>query len=289
MIQSKSEKIYLLIIYILLGIIAFVTVYPFIYVLSASLSSGDAVATGKVLLLPTEVTFEAYRRVLFEPGLWSGYANTIYYTIVGTIVNLALTTCGAYALSKKRLMGGKFISFMVALTLWFKPGMIPMYLNFRSLHLLDTRTAIIWGFGITAFNVILLRTFFQSVPSSLEEAAKIDGATEWHILKNVYLPLSKPALATIGLFYGVNRWNGYFWSMILLRDKSKLPLQVLLKSWIVEMNIAEDLAGTDVAVSFSQQTFIYATIIVSIIPIIIVYPYIQKFFVKGVMIGSVKG
>lgn len=287
--KTTGEKIFSIFNYIILTIFGLITVYPFVYVLSASLSSGEAVITGKVLLLPKELTFEAYKKVLEEDGLWIAYANTFYYTIFGTLVNLAFTIFGAYPLSKKRLMGRSFFSLFIVFTMWFNAGTIPFYLNLRSLGLYNTRFAILIAFAVQTFNVILMRTYFESIPDSLEEAAKVDGASDWHILWRIYLPLSKAALATIGLFYAVNRWNGYFWAMVLLRDADKIPLQVLLKKLVVEMTINEEGMDTFTYSQFSKETFMYATIVVAIIPVVLAYPYIQKYFVKGIMIGSVKG
>ncbi|WP_339317789.1 carbohydrate ABC transporter permease [Paenibacillus sp. FSL R10-2734] len=284
--KTRGEKLFYIFNCVFLGIIALLALYPFVYVLSASLSSPEAVVTGKVLLLPHDINFDSYAKVLSEKGIWIAYLNTFYYTIFGVIVNLILTVCGAYALSKKRVMGRTAISFFIALTMWFQPGMIPTYLNFRDLNMLDNRFTIVIGFAITTFYVFLMRTFFQSIPEELEEAAKVDGANDLTILWKVYLPLSKASLVTIGLFYAVHRWNGYFWTMILLSDESKVPLQVLLKKLIVEMNVNDEMGNMAV---YSKETIIYATIIVSIIPIVAAYPFIQKYFVKGTMIGSVKG
>lgn len=286
---STGEKIFHKINYIFLAIIGLLTIYPFIYVLVNSLSSVTTVKMGKVFFYPIDFTLEAFRYVLSQEGIWIAYGNTIFYTIVGTTVNLLLTILGAYPLSKKRLKGRTFISFFIVFTMWFNAGMIPFYLNLRSLNLLNTRMAIIIAFGITTFNVILLRTFFQSIPDSLEESAKIDGASDWQVLWKIYLPLSKAGLATVGLFYAVSRWNGYFWAMIILRDENKIPLQVLLKKLIVELSVDENLLAAADMSTYSQETVIYATIIISIIPIVCVYPYLQKYFVKGIMLGSVKG
>ncbi len=270
----------------MLAVIALATLYPFVYVFSASISSADAVIRGKVLLFPKDITFESYTKVLSEKGIWIAYANTIFYTVAGVAANLFFTICGAYALSKKRLMGRTTISFFIALTMWFQAGMIPTYLNLRDMGMLDNRFTIIIAFAVTTFYVFLMRTFFQSIPEELEEASKVDGASDLQVLRLVYLPLSKAALATIGLFYAVLRWNGYFWAMIILKDENKVPLQVLLKKLIVEMNIMDEMGDMSV---FSKETIIYATIVVSIIPIIAIYPFIQKYFVKGVMVGSIKG
>lgn len=289
MIKSRGEKIYQIVNHILLGIIALAALYPFVYVLSASISMPYNVTTGKVLLLPKGFSLEAYKEVLGNPEIWMAYANTIFYTVAGTTVCMLFTICGAYALSKKRLRGRKIFTIFVIITMWFDAGMIPFYLNLRNLGLLNSRWGIIIAFACSAFNVILLRTNFESIPDELEEAAAIDGANTLQILK-IYLPLAKPALATVGLFYAIEKWNGYFWSMIVLTDKNKMPLQVLLKKMIVENDIqSEFTAALDFSSKISAETVTYATIIVSIVPILLVYPSIQKYFVKGMMVGAVKG
>jgi putative aldouronate transport system permease protein len=288
---SSGEKVFSIGNYIILGLAAILTIYPFIYVLSASISSPEQVVTGKVLLFPRDITFTAYERVLSGSGIWMAYGNTIFYTVIGTLTSLLLTICGAYPLSKKRLFGVTFINFVIAITMWINmsgpAGMIPFYLNLRDMNLIDSRFGIIIAFAITTFYVFLLRTFFTNVPEALEEAAKVDGANDWTILWRIYLPLSVPALVTVGLFYAVQRWNGYFWAMVLLSDETKMPLQVLLKKMIVELQVSEMMENVGTQV-YSQETIIYATIIVSIIPMMVVYPYIQKYFVKGIMIGSIK-
>lgn len=289
MVESKGEKVFYMFNYLILGLFAAATLYPFIYVLSASMSSGLAVTTGRVWFFPVEINFEAYKSVFKEKGIWLAYGNTIYYTVVGTFVNLVLTVCGAYALSKRRLMGRKFINIMLAFTLLFSAGMIPTYLNLQDLGLLNTRLAIIIAGGISTFYVVIMRTFFQALPEELEEAAKIDGAGDITYLMKIVLPLSKPALAAIGLFYAVGRWNSYFWAMVILRDENKLPLQVLLTKLVVQMRPSEAMLAQMELTSQVSETIIYATIVVAIIPIIAVYPFIQKYFVQGVMIGTLKG
>ncbi len=210
-----------------------------------------------------------------------------FYTLVGTTVNLLITICGAYPLSKRELPGRKIVTLMIVVTMWLDAGIIPFFLNLRDLGLLDKRITIIIAFACSTFNVILLRTFFESIPRSLEEAAKIDGANDFSVLRKVYLPLSKPALATVGLFYAVTRWNGYFWSMVILKDNDKIPLQVVLKKMIVEMSVSTE--NMDVGSALGLENLIYATIIVSIVPMMMLYPYIQKYFSKGVMVGAIKG
>lgn len=286
MIRSKSDKIYTAIIGAILILIALITLYPFWYVLVASVSSGKAVAEGTVYFYPQQVTFDAYKELIFKPEVWSGYANSIFITVVGTVISMFLTVCGAYPLSKPYFKGRKVLNFLVVFTMWFQAGMIPMYLNFIDLGMRNTG-GVILGLAVNTFNVILMINFFKGVPKALEEAATIDGATDLQVLTKVFLPLSKPAIATIGLFYGVSRWNGYFWSMILIRDEDRYPLNVWLKSWIVENNMVTE-TGSLITSTYSADTFIYATIIIAVVPIMIIYPFIQKYFVQGVMIGAVK-
>ena len=290
MLETRGEKIFRIVNIAVLTLISIIALYPFVYVFSASISSPNDVITGKVLLFPKNITFESYSHILRDKSIWVAYGNTIYYTTIGTAVSLCLTICGAYPLSKKRLRGRKAFAFLVTLTMWFNAGMIPFYLTLRDLNLLNKRAAIIIAFACSAFNVILLRTGFESIPDEIEEAATVDGANDLQILIKIYLPLSKATIATIGLFYAVGRWNGYFWSMIIFRDESKVPLQVMLKKLIVETSMGSDYAvGLNLVAKYSVETIVYATIVASIIPILMVYPYIQKYFVKGVMVGAVKG
>jgi putative aldouronate transport system permease protein len=289
--KSKGELIFSIVNKLVLGIIALVTLYPFVYVLSASISNGEAVAAGQVLLLPKNINFSAYGKVMEFRGLWVAYGNTIFYAVVGTATCMFFSVTGAYALSKHRLMGRKFFTIMVTLTMWFKAGTVPEFLNFRSLGLYNTRAVPIIGFAIVAFNVIILKTYFESVPESLEESASIDGANDLRILASIYLPLSKAGLATVALFYAISKWNGFFWSMILLRDENKVPLQVLLRKMIIEMNATSEFSdAVEMArLGYSVETVVYATIIISIIPMVVVYPFVQKYFTKGTMVGAVKG
>jgi putative aldouronate transport system permease protein len=289
MIQTRGEKWFAVFNYLLLSLIGFAALYPFLYVLSASLSSGDAVVRGDVLLFPQGLNLDSYREVLQLPLLWSAYGNTIFYTVVGTTVNLLFTVMGAYALSKKRLLGRTPVTVFFAFTLWFQGGMIPFYLNLRDLHLLDSRFAIIIAFAVNTFYLILMRSFFEALPEEIEESAKMDGASDLKILWSIYLPLSKPALATIGLYYAVSRWNGYFWSMIILKSEEKLPLQVVLQKMIIDLTAMQEAALESGSEFIAKETLIYATIVISILPIVIVYPYLQKYFVKGITLGSVKG
>jgi putative aldouronate transport system permease protein len=285
---TVGEKVFKVINSALLSIIALVTLYPLAYVLSASFSSSAAFRMGRVFVWPVDVTADAYAKVLFEPSIWQAYANTIFYTVAGTLISMAFTVLGAYPLSKRYLPGRRALTQLIVFTMWFAPGIIPFYMTLRDYGLLNSRLGILLPFAVSAFNLILLKNFFDAVPSALEEAAKIDGAGDMGIMLRIFLPLSMPALATVGLFYAVSRWNGYFWAMVIFQDDGKIPLQVLLKKLITDVTQRTQNASVDMDVKYTSETIIYATIVVSTAPMMLVYPYIQKYFVKGVMIGSVK-
>ncbi|NLZ68772.1 MAG: carbohydrate ABC transporter permease [Spirochaetales bacterium] len=276
---------------IIIGIIiTIVTLYPIWYTLIASISKPIYVDNGSVMFLPKGLTLESFRQAFTKEGIWTAYANTIYYTLFGVIVNMLFSTTMAYALSRKRLAGRKFFTLFTVFTLWFSAGLIPLYLTFKDFGLLNTRTAIIFGFAINTYNLIILKSFFEQVPESLEEAAFMDGASNIKIFIKIFLPLSKPSLATVGLFYAVNRWNSYFWAMNLLQDDKKMPLQVLLKKLIVDRVANETEAAIITFDSlWSPTTVIYAIIIIAIVPMLIAYPFVQKYFKTGLTIGAVKG
>lgn len=283
--KTKSEKTADFIITVFMILVAFICLYPLIYVFSASVSNVDDVLSGNVTLLPKHPTLLAYKKVLENPYIGRGYINAMYITVFGTVVQLLFTTLGAYPLSKKRLMGRSQISMFVAITMWFNGGLVPMYLTFVDYNLVNSLFGIIIGFACTASNVIILRTFFQSIPKELEEAAKVDGAGQWRILFQIYMPISKAAYATLGLLYAIGRWNGYVWALILLKDENLHPLQVILKKLIVDTTFS---AG-DGSGNYNAQMVVYAVIVVSVVPVLIIYPFVQKYFKKGMMLGSVKG
>lgn len=272
----------------LLLVFAVCALYPLVYITALSMSSGDAASSGQVWLWPVEWTFAAHRHVLKDPLFWTSYANTVFYTVAGTLTSLMLVIPAAYALSKPRLIGRRYIGFFVAFTMWFHAGMIPFYLNLRDLDLLDSRWGIVIAFALNGFNIILMRNFFESVSPSFEEAARMDGANDFQILWKIYIPLAKPAIATVALLCAIARWNGYFWSMVLLRTEDKIPLQVFLKKTIIELNITESMAGAISQQPYSLETITGAVIVMSMIPVVIAYPMIQKYFTKGVMLGGVK-
>lgn len=287
-LYSRGDKTFVIINMILIGMFTLSTLYPFIYITAISLSSGFAATAGTVVLTPVETTFEAYRYILGDLKFWISYGNTFIYTIGGTIVSLAFLIPGAYALSRQQLYGRRFWNLMVAFTMWFNAGLIPFFLNMRDLGLLDSYFGIIIGFAVNGFNLILLRNFFEGVPDSFEEAARMDGANDFQVLWKVYMPLAKPAIATVALFCMVARWNGFFWAMVLLQDENKIPLQVYLRHTIATLSDDPEFTATQLNASYSFETVSAAIIVCSIIPVLIIYPFIQKYFEKGILLGGVK-
>ncbi|WP_371155834.1 carbohydrate ABC transporter permease [Jannaschia sp. 2305UL9-9] len=287
-LYSRGDRMFVWVNMALVGLFALSTLYPFIYIAAISLSSGFEARAGNVVLLPLDVTLAAYKRVLSESTFWISYGNTFIYTIGGTITSLLFIIPGAYALSRPQLKGRRFWNLMVAFTMWFNAGLIPFFLNMRDLGLLDSYIGIIIGFAVNGFNIILLRNFFESIPASFEEAARMDGANEFQVLWKVFVPLSKPAIATVSLFCMVSRWNGFFWAMVLLQDENKIPLQVYLRHTIVTLSDDNEFGATLLSSPYSVETVTAAIIVCSIIPVLIIYPFIQKYFEKGILLGGVK-
>ncbi len=287
-LYSRGDRLFVLANYVLVGLFALSTLYPFIYIAAVSFSSGFAARAGTIVVTPVDTTVAAYTYVLTDPVFWNSYKNTFIYTIGGTLMSLVIIIPGAYALSRPQLFGRRFWNLMVAFTMWFNAGMIPFFINMRDLGLLDTYFGIIIGFACNAFNIILLRNFFESIPKSFEEAARIDGANDFQILWKVYIPLSRPAIATVTLFCVVSRWNGFFWAMVLLSSEDKIPLQVYLRHIIATLSDDNEFSATLVDAAYSVETVTAAIIVCSIIPVLIFYPFIQKYFNKGIMLGGVK-
>lgn len=287
-LYSRGDKAFVVLNMFLISIFTLSALYPFIYIASLSMSSGFEARAGNVVLGPVGFTLEAYSQVLSERMFWVSYGNTFIYTIGGTLMSLAFIIPGAYALSRPQLYGRRFWNLMVAFTMWFHAGLIPFFLNMRDLGLLDSYFGIIVGFAVNGFNLILLRNFFESIPQSFEEAARMDGANEFQVLWKVYMPLSKPAIATVALFCIVGRWNGFFWAMVLLQDEDKIPLQVYLRHVILELSDDEEFSNSLLTANYSFETVSAAIIVCSIIPILIIYPFLQKYFSKGIMLGGVK-
>ncbi len=274
-----------------------VVLYPLIYIVSASMSDPKAVNSGEMWLFPKGITFEGYKLIFDNPDIWKGYLNTIFYTALGTVINLAITIPAAYALSRRDFAGRGLLMGMFVLTMFFSGGLIPTYLVVRNLGLIDTIWAMVLPNAAAVWNIIVARVFFQtSIPKELEEAAIIDGCTNFKMFAKIILPLSAPIIAVMALFYGVGHWNGYFNALIYLSDKQLYPLQLVLREILVlqEMssNSTEISSSLAEAMNNKQQlaaVIKYGVMIVSTLPIIIVYPFLQRYFVKGVMIGSLKG
>jgi putative aldouronate transport system permease protein len=290
LIESKGEKVFNALMLIFGIILSLVVLYPIYYALIASISKPLLVENGTVMFRPHGFTFDSYLKASQKSGFWVAYGNTVYYTVVGTLVSMLFSTSMAYGLSRKRLALRKTLTLFTVFTMWFSAGMIPLYITFKDYNLLNTRTSIILGFAINTYNMIILKSFFEQVPESLEEAAFMDGASNFRIFTMIFLPLSKPALATVSMFYAVGRWNSYFWAMNLLRDDNKMPLQVLLKKLIVDQtSMAKDDAMVTMSSLSSPTTIIYAIIILAIIPMMVAYPFVQKYFKTGITLGAVKG
>lgn len=286
-LRSRGEKIFNVFNIVLLSILLIVTLYPFYYTLIASVSRGEDIVAGKVLLWPVNFNFDAYKMIPGIKNFFVAYGNTLFYTLVGMLFGIIAMSMGAYALSRKYLKGRRFLGMMISLTMWFSAGMIPFYLNIISLHMDNSRWGIIFAFLCSPFYIIILRSNFESMPIELEEAARIDGMGHFGIFFRIMLPLAKPGIMAVAMYIAVDRWNGYFWSMILLKDEKLIPVQVLLKKLIVENQVAGAADGP--LMNMSRESLVYAIAIVVIVPIIAVYPFIQKHFIKGMLVGAIKG
>jgi putative aldouronate transport system permease protein len=288
--KSLGEKTFDLSNYVLLVIGSIVFLYPLWFVLVSSFSSASAIASGSVTLWPQGFNLDAYRRVFSDDSIWRAYSNTLFYVGVGTLVNLLLTTLGAYPLSRRDLKGRTGIMLFIVFTMFFSGGLIPIYLNVRDLGLFDSRWALILPTAISAYNLIVMRTFFQTtIPDGLVESAKIEGASEYRILWSIILPLSMPVVAVMTLFYAVGHWNSWFDAMIYLQDRSLYPLQLILREILVQTQTNDMLGGVGSGdVANISETIKYATIVIATVPILVIYPFLQKYFAKGVMLGGVK-
>lgn len=287
--ESTGEKIYLGIIVFLIILSMFITLYPFIFVVSSSISDPIYVIQQSIWFLPKGFSLQAFKTIFQRNDIWISYYNTIWYTVVGSALNIFMTVFTAYPLSKRTFSGKKFFTIYMTITMFFSGGLIPTFLLINSLGLYNTRWAIVLPAALSAWNVIVTRTFFQSIPESLQESAKIDGCTDMGILFKIVLPLSMPIIAVIGLFSAVGFWNEYFSASIYLKDPKLQPLQLYLLQIVLQNS--PQLLG-DIARSFERTALgpqlKYAIIVVSILPIICVYPFLQKYFIKGVMIGAIK-
>ena len=288
-----SELIFKVISYTCLTVFALCCLYPFVYAISASISGADAVDYGKVVLFPKDIQFEAFSRMFNDNMFWNSYTNTLFLTFYGTVWALGVSILGAYALSKKRLLFRRAFNFYLVFTMWFSAGLVPQYLNyldtkdvFNAIGIMDDKWLVVIAMGMAAMNIVLLRNAFEGVPSDIEEAAIVDGATEFQVLSKVYIPMSKSTIATVALFFAISRWNGYFWARQMISNANEHPLQVFIRLKLENYTDPETMAGWNEA--YSADSVIYALIVCSIVPILVIYPFIQKYFAKGVNVGGVK-
>lgn len=272
--------------YIILTLLTVVTLYPFMYVVFASFSEpGKLMMYEGLLYRPAGFSVKAYLSVFKNPNLFTGYANTIFYVVTGTTMNIVATIIGAYVLSRKQLMLRRFLTLMFIFTMYFSGGMIPSYLLMQDLHLINNRLAIILPGLVSTYNLLIMINSLESVPASLEEAARIDGASHWKVVFNIIIPLAKPTIMVIMMYYAVAHWNSWYSAMLYLQDPDKMPLQTYLRRILVQNAIGEMRGDSIADVGMTVQ---YAVIIVTTLPILLIYPLIQKHFVSGVMIGAVK-
>ena len=288
-----SELIFKVLSYVLLTVFALMCLYPFVYAISASMSGRHAIEYSEVVLLPKDIQFEAFSNMFSNNMFWNSYANTLFLTFYGTLWALGVSILGAYALSKKRLLFRKTLNFFLVFTMWFSAGIVPQYLNyldtqrvFNSIGIMDDKWLVVIAMGMAAMNIILLRNAFENVPGEIEEAAIVDGATELQVLNKVYIPMSKSTIATVALFFAISRWNGYFWARQMISNGNEHPLQVFIRLQLEMYTDPDQMTGWDRV--YAPDSMIYALIVCSIIPILVIYPFIQKYFAKGTNVGGVK-
>ncbi len=292
--DTTGDKMFNILCYTIMTLLLLIILYPLIFVLSASISDPLMVGSGKVILLPKGFTLEGYKRVFQDSDILTGYANTFFYTTVGTCINLLVTIPAGYALSRKTLPGKGFLMSYFMIPMYFSGGLIPTFLIVNQLGLYNTRAVMLLMFAFNMYNCIICRTFFSGIPKEMEEASIIDGCNVPQTFIKVVLPLSKALIGVMVLYFAVAHWNTYFTAMIYLKDASKQPLQLVLRKILVlESSSAEMLQGAAeeaALVKFKLKELIkYAVIVVSSLPVLILYPFLQKYFDQGVMIGSVKG
>jgi len=289
-----SELIFKILSYTLLTVFAICCLYPFVYAVSAAISGKAYVDNNQIILLPKGIQFDVFKEVFNNNAFWNSYANTLFLTFFGTVFSLLVAILGGYALSKKRLLFRRGFNFFLVFTMWFSAGVVPQFLNytatqniFYKIGITDDKWLVVIAMGMAAMNIILLRNAFEGVPSEIEEAAFVDGATEMQVLTKVYVPMSKSTIATVGLFFGISRWNGYYWAKTMMKNNAEWPLQVYIRDFL-EQEIWDTDSTSAFEHAYSDTSMAYAMVICAIIPILIIYPYIQKYFAKGVNMGGVK-
>lgn len=267
-----------------------VCLYPLYFVLIASFSSPGMVASGKVWLYPKGITLAGYQMMLGKSEIWSGYGNTIFYTVAGTCINLVFTISAGYALSRRTLPFRRLLNLFFLLPMFISGGLVPTYLLMNSLHLVNTSAIMVLMGAVNVWNFIICRTFFENnIPLDILDAAKIDGSSEIGFFLRIALPLSKAILAVMTLFFAVEHWNGYYTALIYLRNESKYPLQLVLRNLLLTTQLTPEASDSGMDQLLNLQSMKYGVIVVASVPVLILYPFIQKYFVKGVMVGAVKG
>lgn len=291
--KSLSSRVFDIFNYIFLGILAMICLYPMLHVLFGSMSDPMRIAVHSgPLLWPLGFTLEGYKVVLKNPNIWSGYTNTLIYVCAGTAMKLFMTSLGGYVLSRKDFKLRNLLMVLIVITMYFHGGLIPDFLLIQNIGIYNTRWAILLPGLIASWNLIILKTAFQAVPASLEESARIDGANDLIILFRIIFPVAKATLAVIALYYAVSEWNAWFNALIYLRDRKKFPLQLFLREILIAKSKSGNLSGDmpeNAIELFIEIVIRYCTIIVATLPILCAYPFVQKYFVKGVMLGSIKG
>ncbi len=290
--KSLNDRLFDIVIIAISVIIMILVAYPLYYVIIASFSKPEAVLSGKLTFLPVGFNFKSYQMVFQEPKIWRGYRNTILYTLLGTVINLFLTTLCAFPLSRKDMPFRTALTFLVSFTMLFGGGMIPVYLVVKKIGITDTIWAMVIPNALNTYNMLVMKNYFQSsIPGELQEAASIDGCNHFQTLTRVVLPLSRPILAVITLFYAVQHWNAFFNAIIYLRNEKLYPLQIVLREILLQNSL--EAVGGDMTGMYEKvmqgETMKYALIIVACVPILIFYPFVQKYFTKGIMVGAVKG
>ncbi|MFB8372825.1 carbohydrate ABC transporter permease [Paenibacillus taichungensis] len=293
LVESKGDRIFNIVNHFLLIIITLIVIYPLVFVLSASFSDPQAVLRGEMFLWPKGINLHAYEKIFQNKDILRGYTNTLIYTSVGTLINLVMTILAAYPLSRKDFIGRNAIMALFVFTMFFSGGLIPTYMLIKNLGMLNTFWVMIIPNAVSIWNIIIMRTFFQqSIPNELHEAATIDGCSNIQTLTRIILPLSMPIIAVTILFYAVGHWNAFFNAMLYLSDKDKFPLQLILREILIQGQ-TNDMVKMSTESAIKQQREVegikYAVLVVANIPVLLLYPFLQRYFVKGVMIGAIKG
>ncbi|MCZ8514767.1 carbohydrate ABC transporter permease [Paenibacillus filicis] len=291
--EATGDRIFNVVNYVVLSLFFLTVLYPLVYIVSASFSSSEAVISGKVWLWPVDPGLKGYKAVFEYKAIWTGFGNSLIYTVVGTVINVFITIIAAYPLSRKDFVFRGAIMFIFVFTIMFSGGIIPNYLLVKDLGLLNTRWAMIIPSALSVFNVIITRTYFQTnIPHEMLEAAQVDGCTDWKFLTRIVIPLSGPIVAVIALFYAVGHWNSYFNALLYLKDRGLYPLQLVLRSILIQNQIDPSMVTNEedlIARQGLADLLKYSLIVVATVPVLIIYPFVQKYFVKGIMIGSIKG